>query len=167
MRMSGARVRVSHRPLGFGPALASKWPVPRRQRLGIAVMGALFCAAVVVCVVWRGLPWDWAAVTLTATYALVSWLSWRHMVRAGEGWLAKGRNYVRTDRLTALHAERTLTGVRFRMRDAEFRSLHVRPSDISGNPDVWQLARAGVLASRSVGLDVDTPTSHYFALLES
>jgi hypothetical protein len=167
MRMSEARVRVSHRPLGFGPALASKWPVPGRQRLGIAAMGAVFCAAVVVCVVWRGLSWDWAAVTLTATYALVSWLSWRHIVRAGEGWLAKGRNYVRTDRLTALQAERTLTGVRFRMRDADLRDLHVRPSDISGNPDVWQLARAGVLASRSDGLDVDAPTSHYFALLES
>jgi hypothetical protein len=166
MHMSGARVRGSHRPLGFGPALASKWPVPRRQRLGIAATGALFCAAVVVCVVWRGLPWGWGAVTLTATYALVSWLSWRHMVRAGEGWLAKGRNYVRTDRLTALQAERTLTGVRFRMRDAESRSLRMRPSDISGNPDVWQLARAGVLASRSVGLDVDAPTTHYFALLE-
>ncbi len=162
--VSGARVRISHRPAGFGPVLASAWPVPRRQRAGIAAMGALFWAAVMVCVVWRGLSWSWAAATLGATYGLVIWMSYRNIVRAGEGWLAKGKNYVHTDQLTVLQAEHTLAGVRFMMRDANSRPLHVRPSDISGNPDVWQLARAGILASCSAGLTVDAPTSHYFAL---
>jgi hypothetical protein len=127
-------------------------------------MAALFCAAVVVCVVWRGLSWSWAGATLGATYALVIWMSYRKIVRAGEGWLAKGKNYVHTDRLTVLQAEGTLTGVRFTMRDTDSRFLHLRPSDISGNPDVWQLARAGILASCAAGLTIDAPTSHYFAL---
>jgi hypothetical protein len=163
--VSVAGVRISHRPPGYGPVLASKWPVPRRQRLGIATMGTLFCAAVLVCVAQLGLSWAWAAATLGATYALVIWLCYRNKVRAGQGWLAKGKNYVHTDRLTVLHAEGTVTGVRFTMRDADSRHLYLRPSEISGNPDVWQLARAGILASRPEGLDLDAPTTHYFALL--
>ena len=130
----------------------------------MAVTGALFCAAVVVCVVWRGLSWGWAAAIVGAVYALVIWLSYRSMVRAGEGWLAKGKKYVHTDRLTVLRAEGTLTGVRFTMRDADSRHLHLRPSDISANPDIWQLARAGIVASCPAGLSLDAPTSHYFAL---
>lgn len=163
--MSGAGVSISRRPPGFGPVLASVWPVPTRQRIGMAMMGTLFCAAVVVCVVWRGLPWGWAAGIVGATYALVIWLSYRNIVRAGEGWLAKGKHYIQTDRLTVLRAEGTITGVRFTMRDADSRHLHLRPSEISGNPDVWQLARAGILASRPAGLTLDAPTTHYFALL--
>jgi hypothetical protein len=116
------------------------------------------------CVIWRGLSWRWAAITLGPTYGLVIWMSYRNIVRAGEGWLAKGKNYVHTGRLTALQAERTTTGVRFTMRDADSRSLHLPPSDISGNPDIWQLARAGILASRQAGLTTDAPTLHYFAL---
>jgi hypothetical protein len=128
-------------------------------------MGTLFCAAVLVCVEWLGLSWSWAAATVVATYALVTWMSYRHIVRAGDGWLAKGRRYVHTEQLIVLQAERTLTGVRFTMRDGDLRYLHLRPSEISGNPDIWQLTRAGVLASCASGLLVDAPTSHYFALL--
>jgi hypothetical protein len=163
MRISSPR-GISHRPPGFGPVLASARPVPRRQRLVIAVLGALFYAAVMAYVLWRGLSWRWAAATLGPTYALVVWMSYRNIVRAGEGWLSRGKKYVHTDRLTVLQAEGTLTGVRFMMRDADCRFLHLRPSDISGNPDVWQLARAGILASCSAGLTIDAPTSHYFAL---
>jgi hypothetical protein len=53
------------------------------------------------------------------------------------------------------------------MRDTDSRSLHLRPSDISRNPDIWQLTRAGILASRQAGLTIDAPTLHYFALQES
>jgi hypothetical protein len=112
----------------------------------------------------QGLSWRWTAATLGPTYALVIWMTSRNIVRAGEGWLSKGKNYVRTDRLTVLQAEGTLTGVRFMMRDIDSRSVHLRPSDISANPDVWQLARAGILASCSAGLTIDAPTWHYFAL---
>jgi hypothetical protein len=163
--LSGTRVGISHRPAGFGPVLASKWPVPKRQRLGVAAMGTLFCAAVLVCVEWLGLSWSWAAVTVAATYALVTWMSYRHIVRAGDGWLAKGSRYVRTGQLIVLQAERTLTGVRFTMRDGDLRYLHLRPSEISGNPDIWQLTRVGILTSCESGLRVDAPTKHYFALL--
>lgn len=155
----------SHRPDGFGPVLASKWPVAKRRRLGILAMGSLFCATVLACIVWLGLAWDWGTAILVATYAVVTWMASRTVVRAGEGWLARGRKYVQTDRLTLLRAEGTLTGVRITMRDADSRHLRVRPSEISGNPDVWQLTRAGVLASRPAGLTVDDPTSHYFALI--
>jgi hypothetical protein len=162
---SKAGVSISRRPPGFGPMLASKWPVPRRQRLAIATMGTLLCAAVLVCVARLGLSWSSAAGTLIVTYTLVVWLCYRNMVRAGEGWLAKGKHYVHTDRLMVLQAEGTITGVRFTMCDADSRHLHLRPSEISGNPDVWQLARAGILASRPAGLNLDAPTTHYFALL--
>jgi hypothetical protein len=117
-----------------------------------------------VCVIWRGLSWRWAAATLGPTYALVIWMSYRNIVLAEEGWLAKGKNYVHTDRLMVLQAERTTTGVRFTMRDTDSRALDLRPSDISRNPDIWQLARGGILASRQAGLTIDAPTWHYFAL---
>jgi hypothetical protein len=162
--VSGVSVRIFHRPPGFGAVLASARPVPWRQRLVITGLGALFYAAVMAYVLWQGLSWRWTAATLGPTYALVIWMTSRNIVRAGEGWLSKGRNCVRTDRLTVLQAEGTLTGVRFMMRDVDSRSVHFRPSDISANPDVWQLARAGILASCSAGLIIDAPTSHYFAL---
>jgi hypothetical protein len=156
--------RIFYRPPGPGPVLARAQAVSRQRVLGIAVLGALFCGNVLTLVIWRGLSWPWATATLGLTYALVVWMSCRNVVRAGEGWLAKGKNYVHTDRLTVLRAETTSTGVRFTMRDTDSRSLQLRPSDVSRNPDIWQLARAGIIASCPAGLAIDAPTLHYFAL---
>jgi hypothetical protein len=158
-------MRTVHRPPGSGPALARAHQVPRRRRQGVAALGVVLYSAVIGFVAWRGLSWRWAAVTLVPSYVLtVAWMSRRNIVRAGEGWLSRGRNYVQTDRLTVLRAEGSALGLRFALSDDGARSVRLRPSEISRNPDVWQLVRAGVMESRSAGLTPDGPASRYFAL---
>ena len=158
-------MRTAYRPAGSGPALASAHQVPRRRRHGVNVLGAVLYSAVMTFVIWRGLSWRWAAATLAPTYLLViAWLPRRNIVRAGEGWLSRGRDYVQTDRLATLQAVDTAVGVCFAMSDTGSRSVRLRPSEISRNPDVWQLVRAGILASCSAGLTIDGPASRYFAL---
>lgn len=162
--MSARRAGTAGRPPGSGPVLASAWPVPGRRRLGVAVLGALSYAVVMAYVIWRGLSWRWAAGTLGATYALVIWMSCRNIVRAGEGWLSKGARYVRTDRLVRVQAQDTTTGACFTLCDTGSGCLHMRPSEISGNPDVWQLVRAGVVVSCAEGLIIDAAAARYFAV---
>jgi hypothetical protein len=72
----------------------------------MAALGAIFYASILTCVVWRGLSWSWAAATLGLTYAPVIWLR-QSVVRAGEGWLSRGKNSVHIDLLTVLRAEAT------------------------------------------------------------
>jgi len=159
-------MHTAHRPPGSGPALASACQVPRRRRRGVAVPGRCFLLG---CHHVRHLARAFLALggrhpgpDLRPGHRLA--VTQEYSCAPGRAGCPGGRANVQTDRLTALQAEDTVTGVCFAMRDAGSRSVRLRPSEISRNPDVWQLVRAGIQESCSAGLTVDAPTSHYFAL---
>jgi hypothetical protein len=151
-------------PPGFGPVLVSARPVPKRQWSRTAVQLALFFAALVAFYLWIGTPWPWVAGSFIVTYALLIWVSFTEVVRAGQGWSGSGKHYVRTDQLRQLQARDTTTGTRILMRDADGRTLDIRESDLRLKPEIWSLVREGVAASCVAGVAVDARTAGCFGV---
>jgi hypothetical protein len=151
-------------PPGFGPVLVSARPVPKRLRARTAVQLGLFFAALAAYYLWIGTPWPWVAGPFIVTYALLIWVSFTEVVRAGQGWLGSGKQYVRTDQLSQLQARDTTTGTRVQMRDADGRTLDIRESDLLLKPEIWSLVRQGVVASCAAGVAVDARTARCFGV---
>jgi hypothetical protein len=149
-------------PPGFGPILEiSRGVEPsKRSRRWIDNWPTLLIIAVLM--LWRVWPhWELALPFIAIGYVFVVVAS-GGSVRAGEGWLASGKTFVHTDRLSYLKWGYAGLRAHFVMKDTDGHRVCISVPELSRNLKLWKLFYDGVNASYDAGLKTNKRTAAIF-----
>jgi predicted exporter len=144
-------------PAGLPATQVSALAGPRERRPATALIVGIVFATLAGWMMWRGLEWIVSLGIFAIAYGIVIAAVFSENLSAGDGWLARGgaKRYVRTDELIVLEMRTAISGTRIRMRDRDGRTIAVRLEDLTIDPLLWSLVRAGVSASLAAGLEAD------------